>query len=120
MLDLVTQFSRSLSATWIRNSILLALRKSSPLPSASIRALPIDFVFNFPSIANLSAFIFGVVFMAQNSTPSSEPEAPEEADTAEQTFQWPTLGQVGQTIIKLREGSGEPPLIVIHGKLDPF
>ncbi|ETW75335.1 hypothetical protein HETIRDRAFT_461285 [Heterobasidion irregulare TC 32-1] len=94
----------SLSATWIRNSILLALRKSSPLPSASIRALPIDFVFNFPSIANLSAFIFGVVFMAQNSTPSSEPEAPEEADTPEQTFQWPTLGQVGQTIIKLREG----------------
>jgi hypothetical protein len=105
----------SLSATWIRNSILLALRKTGPLSSSSIRALPIDLVFNFPSVSTLSAFLFGVTLLVpqnQGVQVKDEEEDDEVLDTS-----WTTeLGKVGQTIVKLRKSrKGEPPLIVIHG-----
>ena len=108
----------SLSATWIRNSILLALRKTGPLSSRGIRALPIDFVFTFPSISTLSAFLFGVTLTAeQNQETQSGDKVDDEEDDEVIDTKWTTeLGKVGQTIVKLRKSrKGEPPLIVIHG-----
>ncbi|SJL14874.1 uncharacterized protein ARMOST_18349 [Armillaria ostoyae] len=100
----------SLTATSIRNSLLRALRKSKVVPVAVIRALPHNFVFDLPSIAALSAFIHGIVVGAHAAPRAKSDEADAEA--------YPEIDSVpdlGQSLVKLREGSGEPPLIMLHG-----
>ncbi len=100
----------SLTATSIRNSLLRALRKSKVVPVAVIRALPHNFVFDLPSIAALSAFIHGIVVGAHAAPGAKSDEADAEA--------YPEIDSVpdlGRSLVKLREGSGEPPLIMLHG-----
>lgn len=47
----------SLQATWIRNSILHALRTSS---KTNIRKIPINFVYSNPTVSGLASFVHGV------------------------------------------------------------
>ncbi|KAH8693160.1 Alpha/Beta hydrolase protein [Talaromyces proteolyticus] len=103
--DIFEHGADSLQATWIRNTILRVLREAG----FKTRSIPSDFVFQFPSIQQLAAFLFGYSFSA---SASSSPHEPEEAEETENVV-WPELGRVGETIVKLREG--ENPLIIIHG-----
>ncbi|KAK0184797.1 NRPS-like enzyme [Armillaria mellea] len=101
----------SLTATSIRNSLLRALRKSKVVPVAVVRGLPHNFVFDLPSITAMAAFIHGIVVGARSaqgagSTTETDAEAYPEIDS---------VPDLGQSLIKLREGSGEPPLIMLHG-----
>lgn len=47
----------SLQATWIRNSILHALRATS---NSSTREIPINFVYNNPTVSRLASFVYAV------------------------------------------------------------
>ncbi|KAK0212031.1 NRPS-like enzyme [Armillaria fumosa] len=95
----------SLTATLIRNSIIRVLRKV--LPVGIIRSLPSSFVFNNPTITKLGAFVIEVILGSST--------VPQNAALGEELF--PEIGPntLGQTIVKLREGQGEPPLIMIPG-----
>ncbi|KAK0485452.1 NRPS-like enzyme [Armillaria luteobubalina] len=105
--DIFSAGGDSLTATSIRNSLLRALRKSKVVPVAVIRDLPHNFVFDLPSITAMSAFIHGVVVGARAAPGAdSATEADEEA--------LPKI-DLGQSLVKLREGSGEPPLIMLPG-----
>lgn len=103
--DIFDHGADSLQETWIRNTILRVLREAGFVT----RKIPSDFVFQFPSIQQLAAFLFGLSFTGSASSSSDTPEEAEEA----QTMVWPELGRVGETIVKLRDG--ENPLIIIHG-----
>ncbi|KAF2135751.1 uncharacterized protein K452DRAFT_164934 [Aplosporella prunicola CBS 121167] len=100
--DIFAYGADSLQATWVRNALLRALREAG----FRTREIPAEFVFHFPSIQQLSAFLFGYSF----SHNAAEAAATEEDA---QAVVWPELGRPGETIVKLREG--ENPLIVIHG-----
>ncbi|SJL14864.1 uncharacterized protein ARMOST_18338 [Armillaria ostoyae] len=104
----------SLTAMSIRNSVLRALRKSKVVPVAVIRTLPPNFVFDLPSISAMSAFIHGIVLGAQASPATELSTRSEEADEAPHREVDPSPDR-SQNIVKLRDGAGEPPLIVIHG-----
>ncbi|KAK0184796.1 NRPS-like enzyme [Armillaria mellea] len=104
----------SLTAMSIRNSVLRALRKSKVVSLTAIRALPPNFVFDLPSITAMSAFIHGIVLGAQASPATELPTKSEEADEAVHREVDPSPN-LTQNIVKLRNGAGEPPLIVIHG-----
>ncbi len=90
-----------------------ALRKSH-LPVGVIRSLPSNFVFDLPTIAALGAFVHGIILGAntvrEQANISQEPEGvyPESNDEA--------IANQGQTVVKIREGTGEVPLILIHGR----
>lgn len=58
----------SLQATWIRNSLLHALRETT---SINTRSIPGNFVYNNPSIASLAAFVSG---LASPESPSGVSE----------------------------------------------
>ncbi|KAK0219168.1 NRPS-like enzyme [Armillaria fumosa] len=104
----------SLTAMSIRNSVLRALRKSKVVPVTVVRALPPNFVFDLPSISVMSAFIHGIVLSAQASPAIELSTRSEEADEAAHREVGPSP-DLTQNIVKLRDGAGEPPLIVIHG-----
>ncbi|PBK81586.1 NRPS-like enzyme [Armillaria gallica] len=110
--DIFTVGGDSLTAMSIRNSIMGALRKSH-LPVGVIRSLPSNFVFDLPTIASLGAFVHGIILGAntvrERANISREPERvyPEFNDEA--------IPNQGQTVVKIREGTGEVPLILIHG-----
>ncbi len=103
----------SLTATSIRNSLLRAMHQSKSVPLATIRLLPQNFVFEFPTIIALSAFIRGFVIGSFKVPSAKELEEDKDgyypADTP--------LPMSGQTVVKLFAGKGEPPLIMIHGQL---
>jgi hypothetical protein len=101
----------SLSATSIRSSIQLALRKSKRVPVSVTRTLPPNFVFDFPTISMLSAFVYGVLLVSSGTVYQ---EAGNGHDVDDEIFDWQSLSPVS-TIVKLRKGKGEPPLIVLHG-----
>ncbi|KAF9025136.1 NRPS-like enzyme [Hymenopellis radicata] len=101
----------SLTATSIRNSLLRAMHQSKAVPLSAIRLLPQNFVFEFPTIVSLSAFIRGFV-IGSFRVPSAQ-ELEEEKDGYYPAD--PPLPMSGQTVVKLLEGKGEPPLIMIHG-----
>ncbi|PVH94308.1 acetyl-CoA synthetase-like protein, partial [Periconia macrospinosa] len=112
--DIFQHGADSLSATWIRNTLLRILREAG----FKTREIPADFVFQFPSIYQLAAFLFGLSFnasIASTSHSSSSHSGVEEEveDIEEQAVVWPDLGRNGETIVKLRPGSN--PLIIIHG-----
>ncbi|KAK0451172.1 NRPS-like enzyme [Desarmillaria tabescens] len=102
----------SLTATSIRNSLLRALRKSKVVPLVVIRALPHNFVFDLPSIAGMSAFIHGIVVGAHAAPGVGPAGKSDEADAYPEIDSVPDLGQ---SLVKLRQGGGEPPLIMLHG-----
>ncbi|SJL14871.1 uncharacterized protein ARMOST_18346 [Armillaria ostoyae] len=104
----------SLTAMSIRNSALRALRKSKVVPVAVIGALPPNFVFELPSITAMSTFIYGFVLGAQASPAAGLSTRSDEAD-AEAYPEIDSVPDLGQSLVKLREGSGEPPLIMLHG-----
>ena len=116
--DIFQHGADSLSATWIRNTILRVLRGAG----FKTRRIPADFVFQFPSTSQLAAFLFGLHLGAgttsrserQKQGPEQEDEEKEEepnATTAQTLFsQTPSTNQ--NTIVKLRPGPN--PLIILH------
>lgn len=56
-LRFVSRTLYSLQATWIRNSILHALRATS---KSSTREIPINFVYNNPTVSRLASFVYAV------------------------------------------------------------
>ncbi len=103
----------SLAATSIRNSLLRAMHQSKSVPLATIRLLPQNFVFEFPTIIALSAFIRGFVIGSFKVPSAAELEEDKDGYLSADT----PLPMSGQTVVKLLTGNGEPPLIMIHGQL---
>ncbi|KAK0451170.1 NRPS-like enzyme [Desarmillaria tabescens] len=109
--DIFVAGGDSLTAMSIRNSVLHALRKSI-VPVAVVRALPPNFVFDLPFIAAMSALVHGIILGAHASPVAGLSTKGDEADEAV----YPEVNFVSdRNIVKLRDGAGEPPLIVIHG-----
>ncbi|KAK0231808.1 NRPS-like enzyme [Armillaria nabsnona] len=102
----------SLIAVAIRNTITSILRKTRAISTGAIRTLPQNFVFNNPSISFLSAFIHDTVI---SSLSNGTTETEDEDDGSEHVIAFNRLPQPGETIVKLRKGKGEPPLIIFHG-----
>ncbi|KAK0449007.1 NRPS-like enzyme [Desarmillaria tabescens] len=104
----------SLIATAIRNTIVNTLRKANVISISTIRALPQNFVFNNPSISVLSTFVQKVVLAAQatGKVEYSEEDSDGENEPVVEFMKFP---EPGETVVKLRKGKGEPPLIVLHG-----
>ncbi|KAF9056711.1 hypothetical protein BDP27DRAFT_1345078, partial [Rhodocollybia butyracea] len=106
----------SLIATYIRNTIIRGLRDTSIVSASAILAIPRSFVYDNPSIASLGKAVFDI---ANSIVPlinnGNEIEGEQEEPDSEAEYQWPKMGQVGQTILQVRKGKGEPPLIIIHG-----
>ncbi|KAK0190081.1 NRPS-like enzyme [Armillaria mellea] len=104
----------SLIATAIRNTVVSTLRRSNVVSISIIRSLPQNLVFNNPSISLLSAFVQEFVLATQAN---GKAEYPEEYldDEGEPIVQFMKFPEPGETIVKLRTGKGEPPLIVLHG-----
>ncbi|KAF5351531.1 hypothetical protein D9758_007233 [Tetrapyrgos nigripes] len=120
--DLFRVGADSLNATYIRNTITRALRdvKSIQIPLASIRALPENFVYDNASVAALSKFVHDIPHTYATGTGAGEEKDKEEDgddddDDPEGDYQWPKMGQPGETILQVRKGKGEPPLMIIHG-----
>ncbi|KAK0465824.1 NRPS-like enzyme [Armillaria novae-zelandiae] len=102
----------SLIAIAIRNTITSTLRKTHAISTGAIRALPQNFVFNNPSISLLGVFVHDTV-MSSHSNGTTVTE--DEDDESEPVIAFTKLPEPGETIVKLRKGKGEPPLIVFHG-----
>ncbi|KAK0201251.1 NRPS-like enzyme [Desarmillaria ectypa] len=104
----------SLIAIAIRNTIVSTLRKTHVISTGAIRALPQNFVFNNPSISLLSAFIHSATTTSHANGTTETPEDDDD-DESEPVIAFTKLPEPGETIVKLRKGKGEPPLIVFHG-----
>ncbi|KIK57003.1 hypothetical protein GYMLUDRAFT_247277 [Collybiopsis luxurians FD-317 M1] len=104
----------SLIATYIRNTITRGLRDGHAFPPSIIKALSPNFVYDNPCISSLTRFVFTIPSSFPSIDKGDMAEEQQEPDP-EAGYQWPKLGQVGQTILQVRKGKGEPPLIVIHG-----
>ncbi|KAF5351553.1 hypothetical protein D9758_007244 [Tetrapyrgos nigripes] len=118
--DLFRVGADSLNATYIRNTITRALRdaKSEQMPLASIRALPENFVYDNASIAALSKFVLDIPHTyaaGAGAEKDKEEDDDDDDDDPEGDYQWPKMGQPGETILQVRKGKGEPPLMIIHG-----
>jgi hypothetical protein len=75
------------------------------IPERVIQAVPNDFVFTSPSIAQLASFVYGVSVGA-STTPDDTPYKNVPASILDNK----------DTIVRLREPvAGEPPLILVHG-----
>ncbi|KAJ7600479.1 NRPS-like enzyme [Mycena floridula] len=103
----------SLTAISIQNSILLALKKSR-IPNAAIRALPSNFVYRFPSIHALSDLLH-VTISVDSPASSSPAETQDDDDEKEEVFDWSDASLASTTVVKLRKGKGEIPLIALPG-----
>ncbi|KAK0184035.1 NRPS-like enzyme [Armillaria mellea] len=99
----------SLTATLIRNSIIRVLRKVAPV--GVIRSLPSSFVFDKPTVTKLGTFVYEVILGGSTDSEGIN----QNTALGEELF--PEIGpdSLGQTIVKLHEGQGEPPLIMIPG-----
>ncbi|KAK0454193.1 NRPS-like enzyme [Desarmillaria tabescens] len=111
--DIFSVGGDSLTALSIRNSIMGALRKFH-LPVGVIRSLPPNFVFDLPTIATLGAFVHGVI-LAGRVTVNGQKETSKEKEPKPYYPEVSTVPKEGETIVKLRDGKGESPLIMIHG-----
>jgi hypothetical protein len=104
----------SLSATSIRSTIQLALRKSKRVPVSVTRTIPPNLVFDFPTISTLSTFVYDVLLVSGDTV---DPEADNNhEDDDDEIFDWQSVSP-NSTIVKLRNGKGEPPLIALHGMI---
>ncbi|KAK0480363.1 NRPS-like enzyme [Armillaria novae-zelandiae] len=111
--DIFAAGGDSLTSMSIRNSVLNALRGSKIVPVAVIRGLPPNFVFDLPSIAAMSIFVHGVVLGASRTPPVAEQSTND--DKVGRAVYPEVKFASDQNIIKLRDGAGEAPLVVIHG-----
>ncbi|KAK0218397.1 NRPS-like enzyme [Armillaria nabsnona] len=110
--DIFVAGGDSLTAMSIRNSVLRVLRRSKAVPVTVIRGLPPNFVFDLPSIAAMNTFVHGIVLGAHTSPVAEQSTNGDEAGEAV----YPEVSFVSdRNIIKLRDGAGEPPLVVIYG-----
>ncbi|KAK0199436.1 NRPS-like enzyme [Desarmillaria ectypa] len=107
----------SLTAIAIRSSILRALRKSDAVSVAALRALPHNFVFDSPSVAALSTFIYDFVLGAQATSTAIQDTRNEHkaVPSGVEPQREQSFSDQSQSIVKLRDGKGEPPLIIIPG-----
>ncbi|KAK0201265.1 hypothetical protein DFS33DRAFT_1277546 [Desarmillaria ectypa] len=108
--DLFSIGADSLVTVAIRNTIISMLCTTKAAPIASLRALTPNFVFDYPSITLLGALIHDLVASSDSMTQND--------DTDEELS--PVIGltkipEPSKKIVKLREGKGEPPLIIFHG-----
>ncbi|KAK0193212.1 NRPS-like enzyme [Armillaria mellea] len=94
----------SLAAMTIRNSILRVLRE----------VLPHDFVFDSPSIAALGNLIYGFVLGVQAAVRDIS-NGPKSIPSATELRREQSLTDQCQSVLRLRDGNGEPPLIIIPG-----
>ncbi len=99
----------------IRNSILRMLRESEVVSVTAIRALPHNFVFDSSSITALSNLIYGFVLGAQAAVQDISNERKSVPPGIEPRHEQ-SLPEQCQSVLKLRDGNGEPPLILIPGK----
>jgi hypothetical protein len=111
--SLICSLAFSLSATSIRSSIQLALRKAKRVPVSVTRTLPPNLVYDFPTISTLSAFVYGGLLMSGGAV---DKDANDNHDDNDEIFDWQSVSP-NSTIVKLRDGRGEPPLIVLHGMI---
>ncbi|KIJ29342.1 hypothetical protein M422DRAFT_269298 [Sphaerobolus stellatus SS14] len=58
----------SLCAISIRNTIINHLRGSGRVSTACIRGIPYDFVYTFPTISSLAAFVFGLTLASEHKS----------------------------------------------------
>ncbi|KAG7441935.1 acetyl-CoA synthetase-like protein [Guyanagaster necrorhizus] len=106
----------SLIAIAIRNTIVSTLRKNHVISMDAIRSLPQNFVFNNPSTSVLSAFVHNAIVSSQaNGNTHTAEEEEHDDDESEPVVSFTKLPESGETVVKLRKGKGEPPLIVFHG-----
>ncbi|KAJ6468640.1 hypothetical protein C8R47DRAFT_1151234 [Mycena vitilis] len=99
----------SLLAARIRQGIIQAL--AGLVPETALRAIPNDIVFTFPTVMQLTAFVYGVSVAA-----SAFPNASNDTDTPFKNVPASILDHKDSTIVPLRDPTaGEPPLILIHG-----
>lgn len=112
--DFFTVGVDSLIATAIRNTIVSTLRRANVTSISSIRTLPQNFVFNNPTISLLSAFVQEFVLATQANGKAEYPDEDSDDDD-EPVVNFMKFPEPGETIVKLRKGKGEPPLIVLHG-----
>ncbi|KAJ7596508.1 NRPS-like enzyme [Mycena floridula] len=108
--DLFSLGGDSLSAISIRNSILIALRASPQFSVSSLRALPPNLVYECSSVATMSAFLYGFTSSNQEETQSQL-----DIELEQSQFDWDSPTLSSSTIVKLRKGNGETPLIVLPG-----
>lgn len=106
--DIFQHGADSLSATWIRNTILRVLRGAG----FKTRQIPADFVFQFPTTSKLAAFLFGFSLSASTTSGSGEGREEEVEDNEDQGVFGQSPGFGSGTIVKLRPGPN--PLIIIH------
>ncbi|KAK0184185.1 NRPS-like enzyme [Armillaria mellea] len=85
------------------------LRKVAPV--GVIRSLLSSFVFDKPTVTKLGTFVYEVILGASTDSEGID----QNTALGEELF--PEIGpdSLGQTIVKLHEGQGEPPLIMIPG-----
>ncbi|TFK37245.1 hypothetical protein BDQ12DRAFT_214647 [Crucibulum laeve] len=101
----------SLAAISIRTSIVRTLQHSGLLSVESIRALHPDFIFLYPSIAKLSAYIHEAILMSHISLREVEEYEPNGL-----TFK--PLPESNDTVVEITRGTTrkhQEPLILIHG-----
>ncbi|THV00390.1 acetyl-CoA synthetase-like protein [Dendrothele bispora CBS 962.96] len=113
----------SICATYIRNTITRVMRDTNIVSVAVIRSLPPDFVYGYSSIATLSKFVYDITANAHALETGNEATAQDKYDDPEGDYVWPKMSQVGETILQVRKGKGEPPLMAIHGaggRVDAF
>ncbi|KIK57001.1 hypothetical protein GYMLUDRAFT_247275 [Collybiopsis luxurians FD-317 M1] len=104
----------SLIATYIRNTITRGLRDGHALSPSIIKVLSPNFVYDNPCISSLTRFVLTIPSSISSVDDGDITEEQKKPDF-EAEYQWPKMGQVGQTILQVRKGKGEPPLIIIHG-----
>ncbi|KAK0207554.1 NRPS-like enzyme [Armillaria fumosa] len=104
----------SLTAMAVRNSILRALRQSEAVSVTAIRALPHNFVFDSPSIAALGNLIYGFMLGAQSAVQGVS-NGRKSLPAATEPRREQSLTDQDRSVLKLRDGNGEPPLIIIPG-----
>jgi hypothetical protein len=68
-------------------------------------------VFDFPTISTLSTFVYDVLLVSGDTV---DQEADDKHNDNKEIFNWHSVSP-NSTIVKLRNGKGEPPLIVLHG-----
>jgi hypothetical protein len=100
----------SLCALSIRVNIMRGLH--GLIGRAKADTLPRDLVYLYPTISSLAAFISYPFLTVQ-----ALPQSPNTSKLLEDDLQWENIlkSNANKTVVKITPGSGEPPLILIHG-----